>query len=98
MGGSTRRTVMEEVLALFDGSIRRLAQAADVSIPTAYLWAAKGYVPSRESALKLSAALLERGHPFSAARLMALEGALGPEANPDTARRVTRAKSRRSVD
>ncbi len=73
MGNDQR--VIDEVLGVFGGSVRRMAQAADVAVQSAYVWVEKGYVPTRESALKLAAALLERGHPLTPARLMALEAA-----------------------
>jgi hypothetical protein len=68
------RNALEEAIAVF-GGINDLADALKVSRPAVYSWIELGYVPKRDKALALSEKLLRKGHPISAARLMALDEA-----------------------
>lgn len=81
---------LEEAVAVF-GNVQAFAKFMGLTKARVYDWLELGYVPTREKALRLSEALLRRGHPISAARLMALdEGSDTERAGEGSRRRAHR--------
>jgi len=69
-----------------------------VSAAAVYQWVKLGHVPRARYAVLLARATLAAGQPVSVDRLAGLGEPHGPEVDTRAGRRVTRAKSRRSVD